>query len=475
MTRAVDTGLRSGALLLIAAAASACHPGDHARTGGLARLFGGGAAGKDTNEPAATDTTGPADSITSDARPAAGGGGARAPNPSNARAGRSAPPLAGQLAQSGAGSTGGRVAVAMNGGTPTSGAAAPEAPSSQQAGASGAPDTPATCAAGYIAAGDQCACDLSGTFALHATIPVTMASMAPLEALSDVMDLWGLARLDYDAAGDLGIALSVCGQTTPDICAAAQAPVIPSPEAYAQYIPVEVWDKPSNAPAEVRLNLPAAQPGSALVTPALNELFGISLSDPAGAWPTTRKDIAGGSDFDGSAVNGAQWVDMDGDTNPGLTVRIVAPGGVTSSSTSGPPRMYGATSSQCPRSNAQAARSPYAFLPLPQGLGVKRIKALYSAQRMRFELHGALESCDRISGSLTGPGEGKLKLDAVIGGCSMVNGSGEAQCGAGLLDSASSGAGGGATSILALSSGEFTLVRTPDATSCSEVRAANER
>jgi hypothetical protein len=330
-----------------------------------------------------------------------------------------------------------------------------------------------TCDAGYIDVAGQCVCDMNGTFALHSKTPVSLPSTPPLEALTDAIDLWGVVVQQYDAEGNLEISLNSCGQTTPDICAAAQAPVLPSAEAYGEYVPVELWET-ATPPAVAQMSLPDALPGSAFATPTLAQVLGITLTNPLGAWPTTRKNIEGGPDFGGSATNGARWMDIDGDGKPGMTMKVVGPGGVPAGAASGPPFSYGATSSKCPRSDRQAPRSSYAYLPLPQGLGVKRIKGLYSAQRVRLEFHGALETCDRISGMLTGPKAAKLQLDAVLGGCTMVSGSGESACPSSLLDSAeSSGSGGAATGGLEMGAGSFVLARIPDGTTCAQVRAMN--
>jgi hypothetical protein len=328
----------------------------------------------------------------------------------------------------------------------------------------------ASCGSGYVAVAGACVCDLNGTFAFHGQVQASLASMAPVEALNDTMELWAIARNVYDANGNLALTLSACGQSTPDICTAAQAPALPNAEAYAQYVPVEVWDK-RGVQTALQISLPGALPGTPFETPTLAQLFGVTLTNPLGAWPTTRKDVEGGSEFDGSAVNGAKWLDVDADGELGMTIKIVPPGGVAASATSGPPHSYAANSTACPRSDAKATRSPYAYLPLPQGLGVKRIKRLYSAQRTVMEFHGTFASCDRISGMVTGAKGGKLRSDALIGGCAMVNGSGESACTAGLLDMADTG--GGATAGLELGSGSFVLARVADAVTCAQVRAMN--
>jgi len=324
------------------------------------------------------------------------------------------------------------------------------------------------CNPGYLTVAGQCVCDLNGTFAYHGRAQATLQGTAPVESLNETIELWGIVHHQYDVQGNLGLTLSACGQTTPDICTAAQPPLLPTAEAYAQYVPVGLWDKPIT-PAALRMSLPGAVPGAPFASPAMAQLFGVTLADPLGAWPGTRKDVEGGTDFDGSAVNGAQWVDVDGDGQLGLTTMVVPPGGVAANATNGPLQSYGATSTACPRTDPGAARSSYAYLPMPQGLGVKRLKRLYAAQRVILEFHGTLDTCDRISGMLTGPNGGKLQMNALFGGCALVNGSGESACGAALLDAVDSG--GGATMAQELGSGSFVLTRVKDDVTCAEVRA----
>lgn len=314
-------------------------------------------------------------------------------------------------------------------------------------------------------------CDLNGSYGLHATIPVTLAGKAPIEALSSHMQVWSLLRQQYDSTGNLTLSMSICGTTSPDVCASAQPPVLSSAEAYGQYIPVEAWDRAMDTTASAQLTLLSPLPGAAIDTPTLAQLLGISLQDPLGAWPASYKDVQGTTAFDGSAVNGATWLDAEEDGKSGVTVRVVGSGGAVSNGASGPMRTYGNTSTDCPRSNAQAARSLYAYLPLPQGLGVKRIKALYTAQRIAFELHGMLDSCDQASGTLTGTRGGALTFDALIGGCAMVSGSGEADCSQAVIDAATSNGG---VSGLELGTGRFTWTRMAADATCADVRVMRD-
>lgn len=464
---------------LLALSGPACGKGDHERSADLARLFGGGSAGQGTTDKAAEhdasddetsaapDDAGtkknPVQVMPSMAKPvaaAAGGSGGTRAQSGSSSAGSGVPR---DMTTPEASSTGG------NGGRDTS-------PPENNGGAPATVDPPAQsgCDPGFVAVQGLCLCDANGTFALHASIPVSMKASAPIEAFTDTIDLWALVHQKLDAQGTLSFTATLCGQTTPDICAAAQTPVIPSPEAFAQYIPVEDWDRSENTAATVQLSFLDGVAGAEFVTPALAFLQGISLDDPLGAMPSSRKDVADGPDFDGSATNAARWIDMDGDGKPGLTTKIVGPSGAAATASSGPPRSYAATSSACPRSDTQAARSPYAYLPFAQGIGIKRVKSLYSAQRLVVELHGMLESCDRTSGMLTGPSGGKLKLEGVLGGCSMVNGSSESDCTSSMLDSASSMGGGSPSATMTPGIGTFVLTRVANEATCSDARALSE-
>ena len=443
-------------------------------------IFGGAAAGKrapgrvPTEPPGAAGTS--AGSVSGRVTPMLTGGAANGGQPANASsAGTSTPSTSEGVAApiaSGGGAVGAGGVVVTSGAGGTDSAAATETTAGAGMTPSTVPSDPSVpCSPGYLAVAGQCVCDLNGTFALHGKIPVALQDMEPLEGLNDTIDLWGIVRQEYDAQGNIEIRLTACGQTSPDTCIAAAAPVVPSPEAWAQYVPVELWEKPTT-PAVLRISLPGALPGATFATPALAQLFGVTLTDPLGPWPATRKDLEGGGDFDGSSVNGARWIDMDGDGKLGMTIKLVGPGGATATPTSGPPRAYAATSSVCPRSDPRAARSPYAYVPLPQGLGVRRVKEFHAAQRSALELHGALESCDRISGMLTGPNGRAPTTDLLIGGCTTVNGSGESACTSAMLDSAASG-GGGATLGLEFGTGSFLLVRVEASVTCAKVRAQN--
>jgi len=465
--------LASAAMML----AFGCAPGDHSKSAQLTQLFGGGAA-PEQDPNIAPDPGAPLDSspisgtsviprnngagsaVTTRSSPSqavstAIGSGANMPSAPQQQSGNA--PTTGAGGFMGVGAT--NTVDPPTGDTFTTG----ETPPATDAGSD------VKCEQGYVAVGGACTCELSGTFAFQGIAPVSLVGSGPVEALDDTIQLWGIARHDYDAQAGLSLTLSWCGQTTPDICASAQPPALPSPEAYGQFIPLESWTRASTS-VTAELPLAHALPGEPFITPTIVQLFGISLADPFGAWPTTRKDIEGSPNYDGSSVNGAQWLDSDDDGKLGLSTIIVPPGGLQGTATAGPPGGYTAESSACPRDQPRAARSRYMYIPFPQGLGVERIAALYMAQRLALELSGVVESCDRITGVLTGPSGADIRLDGVLGGCSTINGSAQEDCSASLLSTAESG--GGATSLgLNFGIGDFVLTRADTDTTCADVRA----
>jgi hypothetical protein len=175
-------------------------------------------------------------------------------------------------------------------------------------------------------------------------------------------------------------------------------------------------------------------------------LEGISLTNPLGAWPASASAIGGTS-----PTNGAQWVDVDGDTFDGLTLVVVPPGGILQNTTGPyvPLSNYGAMSTVCPRSGGTPHLS-YDYVPgadLAAG-GVVRIKRTYTASRIQSSMAGTIVSCDstgvtKITGTLSGPDQftgpdggvmNEPLIQARVGGCVEVSSSNttthEADCSA---------------------------------------------
>jgi hypothetical protein len=193
-------------------------------------------------------------------------------------------------------------------------------------------------------------------------------------------------------------------------------------------------------------------------------LFGISLTDPFGAWPASRQNVLGGT---GTRTNGAAWVDADSDGVSGFLNYNVPPGGVLSANSPFPPQDYASTSSACPRSKT-GTRLSYAYAPAYDS-GVRRVKRFSSAARAISQLSGAFSpsSCDVITGNVVGPQSGQQQVDGRVYSCIMVNGSGETACSSTVVDSLDAPGGGTHT----FNSVTFIIKRAAVGISCAQARA----
>jgi hypothetical protein len=327
-----------------------------------------------------------------------------------------------------------------------------------------------TCAAGYVAAQGSCACDLTGTFAVRTRIELSWSGMQELvESGSDAVYGYAIEHLSYDAAGNLVIEHSPCGDGAFDLCGIGSPPTI-APESYAPYIPANVWDLPSMPKPKARVHNTLFVPGGEFETDVIAHLQGIGLNDPLGPWPSSLRDIAGTPEFDGSAVNGARWLDHDDDGFVGLTTFLVPPGGIQGGMDSPlPPRSYGASSPVCPRDGGP--HTPYAYLPAPADGSTTmpvRVKRFYSAFRAIASYKGTLVSCDEMSGKILGQDSEQLTLDMRVGGCIRAHEQAETACSDSAIEFLDT-----AAQLQRTATATFQLKRWPSdaAVSCSAARA----
>lgn len=285
------------------------------------------------------------------------------------------------------------------------------------------------CAAGFKFVGNTCACDMGGTFGVRSQLTVRWENVeGGIADGSTTYDTFFLERHTYDETGKLSIEVRTCGSTSFDLCGRGQQPFFGA-EAYAEFYPVHIWDLPSMPTFKAEVSLPNAVPGQPFTTPNISLVHGITLNDPLGAWPATRADISGSSAFDGSAVNGAAWVDHDGDNQLAITDVTVPPGGLRSDGTPPDPiTQFGSTSQSC--------GSQYAYWPaLPDtGLTPVRISKMHTGTRLIQSYQGTITSCDEYGGNLGGPVNGKPRLDIRVGSCMRVNGNSETNCSARSVD-----------------------------------------
>ncbi len=329
------------------------------------------------------------------------------------------------------------------------------------------------CSPGFRAVGEgtelTCGCDLSGTFVARTSLEFVWSNMDGIEDGEDDAFTWSILRADYNDDGDLELESINCGDSEIDYCGTGIA--VLGPEAYAQYGDVKALGISSAPVTNIIVENLEGQPNTPFVTPMFATLSGISLADPLGPWPVNRRDVEGGAgEFDGSALNGARWVDHDADGFFGYTTYAVPPGGVSNQGDGPRPlKNYGARSEVCPRNNPNGERLAYAYPPAIEGLAtVRRVKRFYSANRSTSSYDGTIESCDRITGNVRGPNNGRINYEAVIGGCIRDNNGGDVACSPAVLDFLQEPAGGSQTA----NSATFVMERVEDAaTMCPAVRA----
>jgi hypothetical protein len=302
--------------------------------------------------------------------------------------------------------------------------------SCQPAGADKPGEYACSCQAGYVARSGTCLCDLSGTFAAVASMELAWDRMSnAIEPGSDTVYSYGIERHSYDDQGNLKIELTSCGDSQLDFCGVGVPPMVAA-EAYSQFTPVQAWELPSMPKVLTTTSQLKALPGGIFETPSVANLRGVALNDPLGAWPRSYRDIAGAPGYDGSAVNGAVWLDQDADGFAGMTSYVVPPGGWQAESKApSPPRTYGATSPICPRTGGP--HTQYAYWPAPaEGLTSVpiRMKRFYTASRVISSFKGAVMSCDEIAGDVLGRNGDTVELEARVGGCVRALNDGETAC-----------------------------------------------
>jgi hypothetical protein len=323
-----------------------------------------------------------------------------------------------------------------------------------------------TCGAGYLAVGDTCVCDMNGTFALRSTLNLSWAVQSTIEAGSDTQTAWVIERHSYGKDGSLMVETISCGETNLDLCGEGVGALVPE-EAYAQYVPVNVWGRPGAPSTQYQSSIAPPLPTAKFELAQHASLGGISLTDPLGAWPTAYKDVEGTPEYDGSATNGARWIDSDNDGVFGLTTYTVGPNGVAADGSDlAPISAYGTHSTVCPRSKPDAARLPYNYPPSAEGLTVRRVKRFFSANRAISGLSGTINSCDDITGEITGPDNGHVHFDTRIGGCLRANGDADTACSKSIVDFLDAN-----NAPNEISANPFVMKRVADDVTCAQVRA----
>jgi hypothetical protein len=321
------------------------------------------------------------------------------------------------------------------------------------------------CAAGTRKVGNKCGCDLSGTFAMQGSAIASWSNIELLEDGSVPVTSWALFNMSYDPDGNLKVEITECGGSSYDLCDVPVRPLL-GPEAYGQWTPPTIWGTPSMPRTVITVPLPDSQLGAAFKTGMFAMVDGLQLDDPMGAFPKTRKEVAGAPESSGTPTNGAKWIDPDNDGALAMTTYAVGPGGEKLNGPPDPPAEYPALSPACPRSSG-GERAPYAYPPATSGgLNITRVKRVFSGQRILLDYDGKVDSCDTISGAVKGPDNGEALIETRVAGCVRVNGDGESACQASVVDFLD-----GQAVAQKTSDSKFKMKRVPATATCADAIA----
>jgi hypothetical protein len=304
-----------------------------------------------------------------------------------------------------------------------------------------------TCLAGYrsipTSTGPTCACDLAGTFALSVRTMVGWDAVVILgiKAIEESPPggvetfRWALRYQTVETNGSVTVKTFPCGGSAPDACDMAYG------YTHAQYQPNHLWGKAKiNAgTTSVNTSLVGVIPGGTYVEPPIAQLLGITLTDPLGPWPPCRACVgidAGGTCACGGTnypvTNKATWVDVDDDSNLGITNLHVPRGGLPIDGTQPDPPYVYTEPTACPRVALPHGTFTYQEWPGTVGLQTFRTNRFFIGSRTTSALNGstityASNACS-ISGTVTGPSAGKTRVEQRTQGCETCSGANGNAC-----------------------------------------------
>jgi hypothetical protein len=305
-----------------------------------------------------------------------------------------------------------------------------------------------TCAPGFrsitTATGPTCVCDLSGTYGMVSTSMVTWPTVtgplniAVIEASPSggvPTYQWALRHHAIDANGSMTVQQIACGGTAPDFCNVFNSVT------NTQYQSNQMWGKSKVVAGAkpVVANLLGVVPGGTYTEPQSVQLLGIALDDPTGAWPACRACVGlnvgqtctcGGSTT--TVTNRATWVDADDDGASGITNYHIPRGGLTIDGQNPDPPYAYTQPTQCPRLSGTPGSFNYQEWPGAVGLSQFRTNKWFVGQRTTSGVTStsialANNQCV-INGNVTGPANGRSKVDLRIQGCEICASSSSASC-----------------------------------------------
>jgi hypothetical protein len=277
-----------------------------------------------------------------------------------------------------------------------------------------------TCNAGYTKVGNNCVCDLNGTWAIRITTDMTWSNISNISDGSATTYSWALRNHSYMPDGTLEVETIPCGGTAPTLCGNGGG--VPA-AAYGQFLTNQVWGIPSMPVELLSMNLPNALPGQAFVTAQTAVLLGIYLSNPLGAWPSSNNNVGSGPGSPGS--NGSYWLNHDNFGDLGAESYAVPPGGIAdNNSVPDPPvDLSDSTPAAC------GGTLSYAWWPgLDDLFAVRRVKRWSLASRVISYLDGSISTCDLITGSVKGPQNGQMQNNSRVKSCTRCSSGETAGC-----------------------------------------------
>lgn len=220
----------------------------------------------------------------------------------------------------------------------------------------------------------NCHCDLSGLWAMRQDVSTCWKAL-PIQAgtAQDLVSegameatVWELHELSYDGSR-VSAKKKGCGaDNTPDLI----SPLFH--ETYSSYVAFSLFDS-IDRQAVPSFARPGLVPGSRFTTPSEAAVIGIDLGkDPLKAlWPLSQKQVAA-----------SQWLDADGDGEPGMTLW---------------PRL--------PSQKTDSGGGHYSYIPARPGIGgatfyiEQRAGCVSVAARVITHLEATVQSCTRIIGT----------------------------------------------------------------------------
>jgi hypothetical protein len=310
-----------------------------------------------------------------------------------------------------------------------------------------------TCPAGYAsitpagATGPTCVCDLSGTFAsvidTAFTYPPifnedgTILVIEGSPTTGVVVRSWAIRHHTVSSNGTITVRTSPCGGVSPTLCDRALS------AAHAQFQSNQIWGRPRiNAGFPIITHsLTGVVPGGQYLEPESVALQGITLQNPAGAWPPCRQCVGLALNapctcpgrpptvppFTVTVTNPATWVDTDGDGPLGMTTNDVSRGGELINGDDPDPPIDYPQPSECPRLTTPQGTYNYTEWPGLTAAGAFfRAHRWYAASRAISSMRGTTITFDAptnrcvIAGTVGGPAAGnKPKTDARFHDCDL--------------------------------------------------------